>query len=73
MIDDNPEICQSLVDCKECIQLSPSENGVSFAPVECGKCFSGLVLVPCYPAVEQNKKVLLAENKVSNLKKEDFA
>ncbi|KLL05269.1 MAG: hypothetical protein MRERV_3c098 [Mycoplasmataceae bacterium RV_VA103A] len=71
-IDDNPNICESLVNCKECINLEPSENGVRFAPVECGKCFQGKVIAPYYPAIEHHPEVVLVKNEVSELKKEEF-
>ncbi|CAG8435228.1 5940_t:CDS:2 [Ambispora gerdemannii] len=68
VIDDNPNICNSLIasmgSSADCLR-----NGGCIACDEEIK-----VLAPYYPAVEKehHKEVLLVKNEVSNLKKEDF-
>ncbi|CAG8831678.1 3437_t:CDS:1, partial [Racocetra persica] len=71
-IDDNPNVCRSLI-CRDCLEVK-SDGEIALAPVECGKCPEMTVIAPYYPAVasQHDERVLLVKNEVSELKKEDF-
>ena len=67
VIDDNPEICRSLVGGI----FFPERHNCEWVCESCPKA-EIKVFAPHYPAIKHDERVLLVENKVSNLKKEDF-
>jgi hypothetical protein len=85
VIDDNPEICKSLVAIDRinfCEEHSKQKKYDHITPSEekeirqCSKCLIKkiTVIAPYYPAMENqhHKEVVLVKNEVSDLKKEDF-
>jgi hypothetical protein len=84
VIDDNPNICKQILEakekvvkmCKECEELVKENDISELTRCRNGECFKMKmkVIAPHYPSVENqhHEKVLLINNSVSNLKKEDF-
>lgn len=77
VIDDNPNICRSLVGWKE--EGKADWDRHADECMGCSDCHIGseiniTVLAPYYPATENqhHKEVLLVKNEVSDLKREDF-
>jgi len=85
VIDDNPNICKSLVEeliiyCSHCIFNHMGRgSGNPYPPnlAPCDNCprIKMTVFAPYYPSTENqhHPEVLLVKNEVSNLKKEDFS
>jgi hypothetical protein len=76
VIDDNPNICRSLVEAsRELINRILEGEKTTLAKAREVAKMNLNVIAPHYPAIENqhDKRVLLVKNEVSNLKIEDFS